>query len=450
MNTKTVRNDFFRYIFANIISSIGVSLYILIDTFFISKGMGADGLAALNLSLPVFSFLNGFGLMLGMGGGSIFSMLYCRTERSETDKIFTNAFLSMLVIAAASETAGILFSGQVTHLLGADSSIFALSHDYLKTILLFSPAFLLNNLIVCFLRNDCAPKLAMLAVLSGSAANVVLDYVFIFPLGMGMKGAALATCIAPFVSLAIMSIHFFTGWNAFTLRPVLPSRRIIGGIISLGLHSFFTEVSGGLVIFAFNFVIYRLMGNTGIAAYGVIANIGIVFTSVFVGLASGVQPLMCRYHGRRDTAAIGYLMRLAVITSIIMAVLAYLLLFTHRALVVGVFNSSGDAEMRSIAENGLRIYFLYMPFMGVNAILSVYFSSEEKPHTAQVISLLRGALLVIPAVFLAYILRSIGLVWLAVPASELITTVTAVCIYCVMQRRKQEQGSALSFRLQEN
>ncbi len=299
------------------ISSIGVSVYILIDTFFISKGMGADGLAALNLSLPVFSFLNGFGLMLGMG----------------------------------------------------------------------------------------------------------------------MKGAALATCIAPFVSLSIMSIHFLTGWNAFRLRLMLPSWSMLKEIVSLGLHAFFTEVSGGLVIFAFNSVIHRLMGNAGIAAYGVIANIAIVFTALFIGLSSGVQPLMCRYHGRRDEKAIKYLLRLSLITSVIAAIFSYVLLFVHTAPVVRAFNSSGDVSMREIAENGLRIYFLYMPFMGVNAIMSVYFSSEEKPHIAQMISLLRGTLLVIPAVFAAYLLRSIGLVWLAVPMSELLTVITAWCIYFFIRRK---------------
>ena len=444
MDNKTIRKDFFRYIFANVISSIGVSIYILIDTFFISKGMGSDGLAALNLSLPVFSFLNGFGLMLGMGGGSIFSMMYCRTERSETDKVFTNAFISVGFLSVLFEVAGIFFSEQITHLLGADPAVFAFSHDYLKTILLFSPAFLLNNLIVCFLRNDCAPKLAMTGILSGSLANVILDYVFIFTLGMGMKGAALATCIAPFVSLGVMSFHFLTGWNAFTFRLLHPSLSIIKDIVSLGLHAFFTEVSGGVVIFVFNFVIYHLMGNTGIAAYGVIANIAIVFTAVFVGISSGVQPLMCRYHGRSADSSIKYLLRLSVITSVIVAIISYILIYSLTSPIVDVFNSSGESDMRSIAENGLRIYFLFMPFMGVNAIMSVYFSSDEKPHIAQMISLLRGTFLVIPAIFLAYLLHSIGMVWLAVPISELITTVTAFCIYVVRQRKKKTVYQNLS------
>ena len=445
MNIKPIRNDLIRYILANVISSIGVSIYILIDTFFISKGMGAEGLAALNLALPVFNFLNGFGLMLGMGGGSKFSMLYCRTERIETDRIFTNAFISMLAVSAVFEIAGIFFSKQFTHLLGADTTIFRLSHDYLKTILLFSPAFLMNNIMACFMRNDCAPRLAMLGMLSGSLANIILDYVFIFKLGMGMKGAALATCISPFVSMSIMSIHIITGWNAFSLRLMRPSWSIIKEIVSLGLHSFFTEISGGLVLMIFNFVIYRLMGNTGIAAYGVIANIGIVFTAIFVGLSSGIQPLLCRYHGRNDNAAIKYTLRLSIRIALALAALSYVLIYTQTSNIVSLFNSSGDSKMQVIAENGLRIYFLFMPFMGINTIVSVFFMSDEMPHSAQLISLLRGTFLVIPAAFIAYFLQSIGLVWLAVPISEALTMIMAVGLFHLRKRKKHTEKLWLAY-----
>ena len=140
MKTNELRTTFLKYVFFSILSSIGVSFYILIDTFFISLGMGADGLAALNLCLPVFNFINGFGLMLGMGGGSKFSMLYCRIERAETDKIFTSTFWSALSIGAVFMLAGIFFSEQLTVLLGADEAIFAQAHSYLKTVLLFAPA----------------------------------------------------------------------------------------------------------------------------------------------------------------------------------------------------------------------------------------------------------------------------------------------------------------------
>ena len=420
---------------ANVISSLGVSVYILIDTFFISRGMGSEGLAALNLSLPVFNFINGFGLMLGIGGGSKFSMLYCRTERKETDAVYTNAFAAMLTIAALFEILGIFFSKQVTHLLGADASIFHMSQSYIKTILLFSPAFLMNNLMACFMRNDSAPRLAMLGMLTGCFVNIILDYVFIFRFDMGMRGAALATCISPFISMGVMSIHFITGWNAFSLRLIVPSLNTIKEIASLGLHSFLSEVSGGIVIMVFNFVIYRISGNTGIAAYGVIANTAIVFTAIYAGIASGIQPLMCRFHGRSDTTAIYYILRLALWTSLIFSFLAYTAVFFGTPDIVGVFNSSGSSTLKHIAEAGLREYFLFMPFMGTNTILSVYFTSKEMPKQAQLISLLRGTILMIPLAFTAYMLKSMTGVWLTVPVAEMLTTFTGMSILLVHLRK---------------
>lgn len=431
MNRSNIRTQFLRYIFFSIIGTLGISVYILIDTFFIAKGMGADGLAALNLCLPVFNFINGFGLMLGIGGGSKFSMLYCHVERRETDKIFTNAFYAALMIAAVFELTGIFFSRQVTTLLGADSSIFDMAHSYLRTVLLFSPAFILNQLLLCFMRNDCAPKLAMVGVLGSSAVNVVLDYVFIFRMNMGMRGAALATCIAPFVSMAIMSFHFLSGWNAFQLRAVCPSFRITRNIVSLGLYSLLTECSGGIVILTFNYVIYRMLGNTGIAAYGIIANLAIVVTAIFTGLSGGVQPLMCKLRGEQDEKGSRYLVRISVITAVILAAGAYTALYFKTGTLVSLFNSSGHAQLQSIAEHGMLLYFLFMPFMGINSILAVYFTACELPTAAQLTSLLRGEFFVVPLAFLFYSVHSINGIWLTIPIAELLTLAVSgvICFF---------------------
>ena len=132
MKPSELRVKFLKYVFFNILSTLGVSVYILADTYFISKGLGTDGLIALNLCLPVFNFINGFGLMLGMGGGSRFSMLYCRIERSETDKIYTNAFWTALAVSACFILTGVFFSARLTRMLGADDSVFELAHGYMK------------------------------------------------------------------------------------------------------------------------------------------------------------------------------------------------------------------------------------------------------------------------------------------------------------------------------
>ena len=242
MNTNHLRRDFFKYTLLNIISSVGMSIYILADTFFIAKGMGADGLAALNLCLPVFNFINGFGLMFGMGGGSLFSIVYSSTNRNETYKIYTNAFLSLMMITAVFEIIGIFFSKQFTMLLGADEKIFDMAHSYLKMVLLFSPAFLINNLTVCFMRNDSAPKLATFAMLFSNFYNLVLDYEFIIEKNMGMFGAALATCISPLISLIIMSFHFIFRLNTFGLKKMPMSWKMIKNIIGSSRENFQSAV----------------------------------------------------------------------------------------------------------------------------------------------------------------------------------------------------------------
>lgn len=434
MRTGELRQLFLKYVFFSILSTLGVSVYILVDTYFIALNMGTDGLTALNLCLPVFNFINGFGLMLGMGGGSRFAMLYCRVERSETDKIFTNAFYAAAALAGCFMLTGVFFSAQITRLLGADSNIFALAHGYLKTVLLFSPILVMNQLLVCFLRNDCAARLATAGVLGSSLANIILDYVFIFRFGWGMEGAALATCVSPLFGMAIMSFHFLTGWNAFRLRLTRPSKEILASVVSLGLHAFVTEIAGGIVIVVLNFVIYRLCGNTGIAAYGIVANLAIVFTAIFTGLSGGVQPLLCQYHGESSDDAVKYLLRLSVKTAIFLATLAYIGVCLNREGLLAIFNDSGDRVLTETALSGMQLYFLFLPFMGVNSVFSVFFASYEKPVPSQLVSLLRGILLVVPLAFLFYAFRSMNGIWLTVPIAEMLTTAAAAAIYFYMTR----------------
>lgn len=434
MKKHEIRGQFFKYIMLNIISSLGVSVYILIDTFFIGRGMGTEGIASLNLCLPVFNFMNGFGLMLGMGGGGKFSMLYCRVERRETDKVFVNAFSAALGISAVFLTVGLFFSRPFTAFLGADSSIFEMSHSYIRTVLLFSPAFILNQFFTCFIRNDRAPGLAMAGVLGGSCVNIILDYVFIFRMNMGMQGAALATCLAPIISMFIMSAHFISGWSAFRLRIVRLSPRLIREIAGLGLHALVTEASGGIVVMVFNAIIYRMLGNAGIAAYGVITNLAIVFLAMFTGLSSGVQPLMCSFHGKKDDESLRYLLRLSVTVAIVIAGLSYGAVWHFTSGLVSIFNSSGNAGMQTIAEHGLRLYFLFLPFAGINTVLAVFFTSGEMPFPSHMISLLRGAVLVIPIALICFRLRSVSGIWMTVPIAEMMTVLAGVIFYARLIR----------------
>ena len=207
MNDKINMREFSCYIFLSVLGMLGVSCYILADTFFVSKGLGTNGLAALNIAIPVYNFIHGTGLMLGMGGATKFSVYKSQNRIREIDQIYTNTVYAAIAFAAVFFLTGIFFSEHLAVLLGADSYTMEMTETYLKWLLLFGPAFLFNDVLLCFLRNDNQPQLTMKAQLIGSFSNIVLDYIFIFPMQMGMFGAIFATGLSPVISILIMLPH---------------------------------------------------------------------------------------------------------------------------------------------------------------------------------------------------------------------------------------------------
>lgn len=412
---------FFQYVALNIAGQLAYSCYTLADTFFVSASLGADGLAALNLAFPVFCFINGSGLMLGIGGGTVYSIQKSRGEQAEADKTFTAAFSLMIFLAAAFVLSGIALSGRIVKLLGADASIFPMTNTYLRVMLLFAPAFLTNNLLQCFVRNDGNPSLSMAAMITGCFSNIVLDYIFIFPLEMGIFGAILATGLAPVISLAVLSPYFIRRKHTFHFAKCVPGIRRLAGIVSTGVPALITEASSGIVMILFNFILLRLAGNTGVAAYGVIAAISLVVVAIYTGLSQGLQPLLSLHYGMKKTAEVKTLLRYALLAALLLSALIYSVIFFGASPIASVFNSEGNQTLQGIAENGLRLYFTACPFIGFNIVLSTYFASTECPRPAQFISLLRGFFLLLPVAFLLSSLFQMTGVWAAFPVTELIT-----------------------------
>ncbi len=426
---KGTLREFARYTSLNVLGMIALSCYILADTFFVSLGLGADGLTALNLAIPVYSFIHGSGLMIGMGGGTRYSILKSQGNHQEADRVFTNVLYLAAVLAALFVAAGLLFAGDLVRLFGGTGAVFTMCRTYLRVILLFAPAFLMNNVLLCFVRNDGAPQLAMAAMIGGSLSNVVLDWVFIFPCGMGIFGAVFATGLAPIISMGILSPHFFRKKNQFRPVPCKPQLRRTARILSSGVPSLVTEVSSGIVIIAFNGLIMGLEGNTGVAAYGVIANLSLVVIAIYTGIAQGIQPILSRSYGTGDRAGLTIILRCAMMTQVVVSLLIYGIVAAFAPQIAAVFNSEGSASLQAIAEQGLRLYFIACPFAGCNVVLSMYFTSTERPLPAHIISLLRGFFLILPLAFLLAWLGQMAGIWLAFPLTEFLVAALAVSLY---------------------
>lgn len=429
MKKNTLLKEFRHYVALNICGMIGLSCYILADTFFISKGLGANGLTALNLAIPIYSFVHGSGLMLGMGGATKYSIYMGQGKQKEADRVYSNTIYIMAVFAVIFMITGISFSGKLALALGADQEVFSMTKTYLQVILLFAPVFIANDSLLCFVRNDGNPKLSMTAMIAGSLSNIVLDYVFIFSLYMGIFGAALATGLAPAISLGILSGHWLTKKNQLHFAKMKISLKQTGNIISLGIPALLTEVSSGIVMIIFNLLFLKLQGNIGVAAYGVIANLSLVATSVYTGIAQGIQPILSRFYGYGDAKSIRRILQYAVKLLLFISAGIYLLIFITANSVIGFFNSEQNMQLQQIAEDGLKLYFTALPFIGFNIVLSTYFTSTGKALPAQIVSLSRGFIIIIPmAYIMAFLFRVTG-VWLSYPFTESMVALAGMMLY---------------------
>ena len=434
MSKNKILPIFLKYTSANVLSMVGLSAYILADTYFVSRALGAYGLAALNLAIPIYSLIYGFGLMIGIGGATKFAILSGKNETQQANRVYTNTFALMILASAAFIITGLFFAETIARLFGADDVVFEMTYTYLRIILLFAPLFLLITLMTSFIRNDGAPVAAMTATLISSLSNILYDYIFIIRMEMGMFGAALATGVAAATGLVFVLIFFITRSSSFKLIKCTLSRKIISETFSLGLPTFVSEMSVGVVIISFNLIILGIMGNIGIAAYAVVANISIIIVTIYNGLSQGMQPLISRYHGQGESANVKIVMRYGFLLMAAISVVFYLFVFFNADFIAGIFNRYNDPVLNNIAAQGMRIFFISSIFAGANIITSTFFASTANPRPAHVFSLLRGVLLILPMAFILSSLFGMTGVWLALPITE--ATVFLLAVGLFVYRRK--------------
>ena len=420
-----MKQRFIKYICLSILGEMAISFYILADTFFIAQGIGDKGLTALNLAIPVFNFIYGIGLMLGIGSGIRLSILKIDHKHDEINQVFDHTVLLGLVIGVLFMITGVLYSPSLARMLGANDAVLQDTVIYLRTIMIFTPAFIFNNALNALVRNDNNPALATTAMIVASLMNVVLDYVFIFLCHMGMFGAVFATCLAPLIGLSILSLHFIKKQNTFHLAKLRFQFSMIKRIIKLGFPSMLIEISSGLVVLLFNTLILKITGNIGVAAYGVVCNIWLVCIAIFNGLANGMQPLTSESYGSHDTKNLIMLRRMTLTISLLISLLIsftiYLTVFTNASMITSLFNKTNNPTLYTLAIEGFKIMFIGLFFAGVNIVLTTYFTSIESAKIASTLILLRGVVLIVPA---SIILSQLGMkgIWASLPLSEIMTT----------------------------
>lgn len=431
----TIQKKFVKYVSQNVLGMIGISLYILADTFFISIAEGANGITALNLVLPVYNLIFAIGAMMGVGSAIRFKVLRAKGE-AQAEEYFSNAICWAFLIGVVFIIAGLAVPGQIVGLLGGDATIQAVGATYTRIFMLFTPFFMWNHICNAFVRNDGNPTIAMAATLFSSLFNIVMDYVLMFLLQMGMAGAALATAISPIVGIGICCIHFLSKKNTVKFKWRVPSGKKLFQACQLGVSAFIGEFASGVTTIVFNMLILGLAGNIGVAAYGVIANTSLVAISVFNGISQGSQPLFSEAYGRGQNKEVHKVLQLSVLSALVFAILMILGTNLGAEGIVGIFNHEQNGQMADYAVRGLKLYFIGFVFAGFNIVGTGYLSAIESATWAFVASILRGIVAIVCFAFLLAALLGLDGVWLAFPAAEGITAVVTASAIIRVKNKK--------------
>lgn len=405
--------------------------FILTDGVFVGHGVGPAGLACINLVAPIMMIMTGLGMMFGMGC-SVVAAIHLSQDNLKAARInVTQAFITSGVMSVLVGLLLYLFSDGVLRLLGVPDELMDMAKEY---YIWFIPTclFLMFQLVGEFvIRLDGSPKFAMFANIIPAVVNIVLDYTFIIPCNMDLKGAALATDIGTgigalmafyYMFFRVDKLHFYRLKHTWTsLR--LTCRNVVY-MIRLGLSALVGELAVAVMMLVGNIVFGKYLGEDGIAAYSVICYLFPVVYMVYSAVSTSAQPIISFNYGAGETARVRYTFRHSVVVSLAFGMVVTLVFCLFAPTIISVFLQS-DAGAFPLAVKGLPLYALGFIFEAYNISAIGYYQSTEQAFFSTSLMLLRGIVLLVPAFILLPLWLGTAGLWLAVPLTELLTAVIA-------------------------
>jgi len=411
---------FIKYLIPAVTGTLSIGILIFIDTVFIGRGIGAQGLAALNVAIPAFTFYSCVGYLLGMGGATVAAIDEGKGLVENKNRIFMTSFI--IGIIATIFLVGIqnIYLDELVTLLGAKGDIFPLAKEYLRIIVNAAGLYLIPHLLNAFIRNDKNPMLTMIGMITCGVVNLTLDYVFIFIFGWGMAGAALATSIAQFSYMMILFTHFFK--KDRTLHFVKPKFIIedVKRVVTVGLPSFINELSSGLSIFLFNLFLFKLGGDLSVAAFSIILNINFLVYLVYLGVAQALQPLVSYNFGSGKIERMKKFLKLGLGTNIVFGIFVLIVLFFGRNEIILLFNTNNEV-LRNLTSENIMKFFSATIFMGINIVFATYVQAKGQGQISSIIMLSRAFVLIVVGVFLLSKFIGVDGVWYATLFAESLT-----------------------------
>lgn len=412
---------FRRFAIPGVVGLLFLGLQTIIDGVILGNYVGANALASVSLVLPCYSFMAAVAIVIGVGCQTIVSIRLGEMNRQGANDALVSALFFMIGFSVVMGMLIYSFAPQIAQMLGANEVLLEGSVNYMRALAPFFPFLVIlfyGDYVLKALGN---PIFSMCVMTVTVLLNIVLDLLFITQLDLGTKGAGLATGIAFSCGVFLSFPLILREKQKVNLLKGRFNLKLVWQMFYNGSSEGLAELSSGISILLFNITMMKYMGEIGVAAFTALEYILFMCITVFLGISDGIIPIVSYNYGAGNRARIRKVLFLAVKTNLTIGITLFLLLSFFGEQVVGLFFRSGETDVIEIAARGTTIYAFAFLFNGLNILASSYFTAMANAKISIIISLLRGLVLVAPAILFLPMVLGIEGVWLAVPLAEIIT-----------------------------
>lgn len=421
-----------KYFLPAFASMMANTLYNVVDRIYIGQGVDALALSGLTVVFPLMIIIMAFGMLVGMGSAVRISLSLGEKDYGRANRILGNAFFLTMILGVTLMVTGFLVRDSVLKIFGAGPETIEYASDYFSIILLGTPlamtGFSLNNVI----RAEGNPRIAMYSMFISAGLNIVLDPIFIFGLGMGVKGAALATIISQAVLFVWVISHFRSRRSVtrLLLPNVRPDPYIIRYIVSIGFAPFAMNIASSIVTAVMNTKFIRFGGDISVGALGIVNSATMMLVVSIISINMAIQPIIGFNYGAGLFCRVKETVMKAIRYAVIISTAGWLLCMLAPGAIISIFNTDSP-ELRAAGVMGLRIYVAVMPLIGFQIIASNYFQAIGRAKLAAFLSLLRQIIVLLPLIMILPGFWGVAGVWIANPISD---TVSAVLTFIFFRR----------------
>lgn len=430
---SNIKSIYFKYLAASVGSAMAVTIYSLVDTIAVGKYEGPIGTAALAVINPVFGIQVFIGIIFGIGGAVLMSNAKGKGDIKEGNGYFTVAVIISVLFTAVTWFLFFLFSKQIFMFFGADEAIYPTVIKYGKWLIRFWPVFIFSIFLGAFVRNDNSPALATSAVIIGGLFNVFGDWFFVFPLNMGIEGAAIATVTGTTIQCLIMLTHFLKKNCGLKFVAVENIIKKIGRIMVVGISSGILDFGTVVTAIIINNQILRYGFDTDLSVYGVVSTIAMLIQAIYSGIGQAIQPLVSVNYGAGETKRVSKFLKMAVMTAAVMGIVFTAVSELLPVTIVKLFMKA-TPDVLAAAPKIMRIYSTLYVFLGVNITVTYYLQSVMREKTSLALAAAKSIMLSSVLLYVMPLALGINGVWLALPVCEAV--IFAVCLFLISSKAK--------------